>query len=93
MTAEPSRPPGRDRSSDPPGSTLRTPPGSGNPAPLLRSLTARVVLLILVLDATARQVREVLAAGAQAYLTKPLDVRELLAVIHAHLPSKETADV
>ena len=47
---------------------------------LLRAdpLTADIPVLVLSADATPNQVRRLLAAGASAYLTKPLDITELL---------------
>ena len=56
-------------------------------------VTAEIPVIVLSADATVRQFRELLAAGAQAYLTKPLDVREFLALVNAHLTAKEPADV
>ena len=38
-------------------------------------------MAILSADATPGQVRRLIAAGAQNYLTKPIDVRELLAFL------------
>jgi len=43
--------------------------------------TARIPVVIVSADATQRQIQRVLAAGATAYLTKPIDVRELLRLI------------
>ena len=44
-------------------------------------LTARIPVVVLSADATARQIDRLLAAGAHAYLTKPLDVRRFLDVM------------
>jgi CheY-like chemotaxis protein len=60
---------------------------------VLRELKADPVLgrtpvLILSADATPGQVRRMIAAGALAYLTKPLDVRQLLEHIDAALPAR-----
>jgi len=41
-------------------------------------------VVILSADATPGQVERLLAAGAEAYLTKPLDVRQLLALVDQH---------
>ena len=41
-------------------------------------LLARTPVIVLSADATPGQVRRMVAAGARAYLTKPLDVRQLL---------------
>ena len=43
--------------------------------------TAAIPVVMVSADATPGQVRRLLAAGATAYLTKPLDVRELLRLI------------
>jgi CheY-like chemotaxis protein len=58
---------------------------------LLRSdpLTERIPVVILSADATRRQVEELLAMGAVAYLTKPLDVRRLLATLDELLEPSE----
>jgi PAS domain S-box-containing protein len=43
--------------------------------------TASIPVVMLSADATPREVETLLAAGAQAYLTKPIDVKHLLKVI------------
>jgi signal transduction histidine kinase/ActR/RegA family two-component response regulator len=43
--------------------------------------TASTPVVILSADATAGQVERLLAEGATAYLTKPLDVKQLLAIV------------
>ena len=43
--------------------------------------TAAIPVAIVSADATPGQVERLLAAGARAYLTKPLDVRELLRLL------------
>jgi signal transduction histidine kinase/CheY-like chemotaxis protein len=43
--------------------------------------TASIPVVILSADATPGQVQRLLSAGASAYLTKPLDVRELLRIL------------
>jgi PAS domain S-box-containing protein len=48
--------------------------------------TREIPVIILSADATPGQVERLLAAGAQAYLTKPLDVRQLLALVDKHVP-------
>jgi CheY-like chemotaxis protein len=48
---------------------------------------ARTQVIVLSADATPGQVRRLVAAGARAYLTKPLDVRELLTHVEATLPA------
>jgi CheY-like chemotaxis protein/anti-sigma regulatory factor (Ser/Thr protein kinase) len=44
-------------------------------------LTAGIPVAIVSADAMPRQVQKMLAAGATAYLTKPIDVRELLDLV------------
>jgi signal transduction histidine kinase len=43
--------------------------------------TQDIPVVVLSADATAGQIRQLLDAGARAYLTKPLDVTELLALL------------
>lgn len=43
--------------------------------------TASIPVVILSADATPRQTQRLLAAGASAYLTKPLDIRQLLRIV------------
>jgi len=43
--------------------------------------TSSIPVIIVSADATTGQVRRLLSSGAYAYLTKPLDVRELLALL------------
>ena len=43
--------------------------------------TAQIPVAIVSADAMPRQVQRLLAGGATAYLTKPIDVRELLALV------------
>jgi CheY-like chemotaxis protein len=43
--------------------------------------TRAIPVVVLSADATAGQIESLLAAGARAYLTKPLDVRRLLEVL------------
>src|SRR5437868_504538 len=50
-------------------------------------LLARTPVIVLSADATPGQVRRLIAAGARAYLTKPLDVRQLLTHIDGALPA------
>ena len=50
-------------------------------------LLARTPVIVLSADATPGQVRRMIAAGARAYLTKPLDVRQLLTHIDGALPA------
>jgi len=48
-------------------------------------VTAAVPVIVFSADATQRQTEELLAAGATAYLTKPIGVRDLLDAIDAAL--------
>jgi PAS domain S-box-containing protein len=43
--------------------------------------TRRIPTIVISADATSRQVEKLMAAGAQAYLTKPLDVDQFLHVL------------
>jgi CheY-like chemotaxis protein len=43
--------------------------------------TRQIPVIILSADATPGQIERLLAAGARAFLTKPIDVRRLLAVL------------
>lgn len=53
--------------------------------------TADIPVIVLSADATQGQVRDLLAAGARAYLTKPLDIPDFLDIVSEHLPTKVTA--
>jgi CheY-like chemotaxis protein len=48
-------------------------------------LTASIPVVIVSADATPGQVQRLTTAGARAYLTKPLDVRELLRILDESL--------
>jgi PAS domain S-box-containing protein len=50
--------------------------------------TASIPVVIVSADATPGQVQRVLASGAAAYLTKPIDVRELLAQVDAAVAAR-----
>lgn len=52
----------------------------------------RTPVIVLSADATPGHVERLIAAGARAYLTKPLDVRQLLALVDEALPSREPTD-
>ncbi len=43
--------------------------------------TSRIPVVVLSADATAQQITAVLASGARAYLTKPLDVQQVIHVL------------
>jgi PAS domain S-box-containing protein len=47
----------------------------------------RTPVVVLSADATPGRIRRLLGAGARAYLTKPLDVRQLLALLDTELPA------
>jgi len=47
--------------------------------------TQPIPVIILSADATPGQIERMLAAGARAFLTKPIDVRRLLAVPDEHM--------
>ena len=59
---------------------------AGNSAPS----TASIPIIAVSADATSQQIDEALQAGAVRYLTKPVDVTELLAVIDAVLDPMDT---
>jgi CheY-like chemotaxis protein/anti-sigma regulatory factor (Ser/Thr protein kinase) len=44
-------------------------------------VTRDIPVVVISADATARQIKRLMAAGARSYLTKPLDIREFLRVI------------
>jgi CheY-like chemotaxis protein len=43
--------------------------------------TREIPLIIISADATKRQIDHFMAAGARAYLTKPLDVQQFLTIM------------
>jgi CheY-like chemotaxis protein/two-component sensor histidine kinase len=43
--------------------------------------TRYIPVVVISADATARQIQRLLSAGAQSYLTKPLDIREFFRVV------------
>jgi len=53
--------------------------------------TAGIPVIVLTADATQGQITRLLQAGAQDYLTKPLDVRRLLQLIDEHLSQSKPA--
>jgi signal transduction histidine kinase/ActR/RegA family two-component response regulator len=55
------------------------------------AVTARTPVAIVSADAMPRQAQRLLAAGATAYLTKPIDVRELLDLIDSSLLAAQQA--
>jgi signal transduction histidine kinase/ActR/RegA family two-component response regulator len=54
-------------------------------------LTATIPVVILSADATDRQIERLLAAGADAYLTKPLDLQDLLAALNQNMDAPSAA--
>ena len=52
--------------------------------------TCDVPVAILSADATPTQLQRLITAGAQTYLTKPIDVRELLTFLDTHTPLTRT---
>jgi len=44
-------------------------------------VTRAIPVVVISADATPKQIERLLGAGARAYLTKPLDVRKLLALL------------
>jgi CheY-like chemotaxis protein len=45
--------------------------------------------VVLSADATQGQIKRLLARGAEQYLTKPIEVPELLEAVQARLPSRD----
>ena len=54
-------------------------------------VTATIPVVIVSADAMPRQVQRLLAAGATAYLTKPIDVRHLLELVDRALADSEAS--
>jgi signal transduction histidine kinase/CheY-like chemotaxis protein len=50
--------------------------------------TRDIPVIVISADATRDRVEKLLAAGARAYLTKPLDIRELLEVVYETLKER-----
>ena len=48
--------------------------------------TQDIPVVILSADATSSQIMSLLAAGATDYLTKPIDLKRLIAILELHLP-------
>jgi signal transduction histidine kinase/response regulator RpfG family c-di-GMP phosphodiesterase len=62
---------------------------------ILRSLkrnprTEKIPVTVLSADATQSQIDRLIASGAREYLTKPLDVRQMIALLEATLPGAST---
>ena len=53
--------------------------------------TATTPVVIVSADATPGQIERLLAEGATGYLTKPLDLQELLAVFSAAVDAKQAS--
>ena len=53
--------------------------------------TSEIPIVMLSADATRRQIDTLLAAGARAYLTKPVDLRALLSLVDEHLTGTRSA--
>jgi CheY-like chemotaxis protein len=56
--------------------------------------TRQIPVVVLTADATPAQMRRLLASGATAYLTKPVDVRDVFAVLDSVLdpPPQESPE-
>jgi CheY-like chemotaxis protein len=52
--------------------------------------TREIPVVVLSADATQAEVERLLAAGAAGYLTKPIDVQRLLAVVAGNVPAAAT---
>jgi len=53
-------------------------------------VTAKIPVVIVSADATPGQIQRLLNAGALAYLTKPIDVAELLGILDDHLSTDDS---
>jgi signal transduction histidine kinase/CheY-like chemotaxis protein len=53
-------------------------------------VTAKIPVVIVSADATPGQIQRLLNAGALAYLTKPIDVAELLGILDEHLSTDDS---
>ena len=49
-------------------------------------ITRSIPVIIISADATTTQIQRLQTAGASAYITKPINVRELLRLLDDHLP-------
>jgi CheY-like chemotaxis protein len=54
------------------------------------STTSDATLIVTSADATQAQIDKALAGGATEYLTKPVEIKALLATIDAYLATEET---
>ena len=54
--------------------------------------TREIPVVVISTDATPGQIRRLLAAGAQAYLTKPLNVKKLLALLERSSAGANSAE-
>jgi CheY-like chemotaxis protein len=52
--------------------------------------TSHIPIIVVSADATPSQIERLLAAGASAYLTKPLDVKEFLRLIDTQLHKEDS---
>ena len=50
-----------------------------------------IPVVVISADATSRQIHRLMSAGARDYLTKPVDVNQLLRVLEEHLRSAQNA--
>jgi CheY-like chemotaxis protein len=53
------------------------------------AVTRAIPVVVISADATARQIQRLMAAGAQNYLTKPLDIREFYRVIDETMRTRD----
>lgn len=54
--------------------------------------TAHIPVIILSADATPGEIRRLMAAGAAAYMTKPIDIAVFMRMLDEHLVPGEGAD-
>jgi CheY-like chemotaxis protein len=54
-------------------------------------LTREIPVVVISADATARQIKRLMEAGARAYLTKPIDIAEFFRVIEETMQERKAA--
>ena len=59
----------------------------------LRHRLPLLIFAVLATDATNNQAKRLIAAGAVAYLTKPLDLSALLRLLDEQLPAHQAVNI
>jgi len=54
-------------------------------------LTSELPVAVVSADATPARIAEVRTLGADYYLTKPIDIHELIAIVDHHLERRQAA--